>query len=384
MIQIAHYHIQQELGRGGFATVYLAEDRQNGQTVALKVLLPHTVLESEQVKRFEREAKALTRLDRHPNIITIYDFGQADGEIYLVMEYLPGGSLRDYLRSQPDGLSTRQVLVILEQLATALDHAHSQGLIHRDIKPDNVLLDHADSPRRVVLTDFGLVKYPFADESLTISSTVLGTRGYIAPEQFIGTAREVTPASDIYSLSALAYQLFTGELPPMLSEPVDPAQLNPALAETIVHALRRGLAKNPVERPASARDFITLLQTKHKPSVLVVDDDKNMRLTISHILREDYVVDIVDGIGAALTRLAHKPFEAIIVDLNMAGDERAGFKLLERIGQKYPHLRKVILTARYDLTSVAEGYDYGVDAYVPKDQRMADNLRQKLARALER
>lgn len=376
------YSIIRELGRGAFATVYLAQNKANGEPVALKVLSPHTVLEAAQVKRFEREARTLAQLESHPNIITVYDFGQADGHIYLAMAYLPGGSLRDYLRGRREPLPTAQIFTILEQLAAALDFAHDHGLIHRDIKPDNVLLDDPAQPQRVVLTDFGLVKDPLADESLTISSMVLGTRGYIAPEQFIGTAKEVTPASDIYALSALAYQLFTGELPPMLSDPIAPSRLKPDLAGTIENGLLLGLDKNPAKRPATAAEFVTLLQTEQKPRLLIVDDEKNMRLTIGHILRADYAVELAGGINEALTMLAQQTFAIVIVDLHMDGDARAGFNLLDRINEQYPDLKKIILTAQYDLTSVAEGYDYGVEAYIPKDQRLEANLLQKVGRAL--
>ena len=381
--QIDKYQIITEVGRGGFATVYLAQDTHTSQRVALKVLSPHVALDDKQVRRFEREAQALTKLNQHPHIITIYDYGEADGEIYLAMEYFAGGSLREYLRTKGHGyLSTGQIFTILEQLAQALDYAHAQGMIHRDIKPDNVLLDDAGQPQHVVLTDFGLVKYPLEDESLTLTSMVLGTRGYIAPEQLIGTIKEVTPVSDVYSFSALAYQLFTGELPPLLSEPRNPLEINPTLTESVVKGLSKGLAKHPEERPPSAGALIALLKAEQPPVILVVDDDKNMRRTIQHILRRDYAVEAADGVETALTALRRRVFDLLIVDLNMAGNERAGFELLQTVNQQYPNLHKIILTAKYDLPSVTEGYDYGLEAYVPKDQNMAANLLQKVGRTL--
>jgi serine/threonine protein kinase len=382
--QLNQYKIIDQIGQGGFATVYLAEDINTGHQVALKVLRS---LEARFTKRFEREARSLTKLNRHPHIVTIHDFGQVDDQLYIAMEYMAGGSLRDFMTNHPQTyLPTEQVLGFLEQLAVALDYAHSQNMIHRDIKPDNILLDEATNPQRVVLTDFGLVKYHTSNETLTATSIILGTRGYMAPEQFTGTSQKISPASDIYALSVVAYQLLTGELPPIISEPAHPQTLNPNLSPTIATALLRGLAKLPEERPSTAQSFVSMLKVGRKPEILVVEDDKNMRATIKHILRDKYTIALVEGPQEALTKLAQHPFDVVIVDLNMGGDEQAGFKLLADINEQFKRSRllKIILTAKYDMPSVVAGYDYGVEAYIPKDQNMETNLLRKIERALQK
>jgi CheY-like chemotaxis protein len=208
----------------------------------------------------------------------------------------------------------------------------------------------------------------------------------MAPEQFTGTSQKISPASDIYALSVVAYQLLTGELPPIISEPAHPQTLNPNLSPTIATALLRGLAKLPEERPSTAQSFVSMLKVGRKPEILVVEDDKNMRATIKHILRDKYTIALVEGPQEALTKLAQHPFDVVIVDLNMGGDEQAGFKLLADINEQFKRSRllKIILTAKYDMPSVVAGYDYGVEAYIPKDQNMETNLLRKIERALQK
>jgi serine/threonine-protein kinase len=202
---LGKYQIVEELGRGGMGAVYKGYDPLLERTVAIKLLAPHLVWEKDFVERFLREARAAARLD-HPNIIHIYDVGQADSHYYFVMAYLPGPSLKQLI-SQKGRLTLAEAVPILRQLAEALDYAHSKGLIHRDIKPANVMFNERGL---AVLTDFGIVKA--AQESkLTTTGATMGTPQYMAPEQILG--KKIDARADQYMLGIVAFEMLTGNVP---------------------------------------------------------------------------------------------------------------------------------------------------------------------------
>lgn len=262
--QLGKYRIESEIGRGGMGIVYRAYDPTLDRPVAIKVLPPHLAGEKEFVRRFLREARAAARL-HHPNVIAIHDIGEADGTYYFVMDYLPGPSLKTYIEER-EQLANADILSILAQLAGALDYAHNSGLIHRDIKPGNIVFDERGRP---VLTDFGLVKAT-QESQLTASGTYIGTPHYMAPEQVTGAT--VTPAADQYALAIVAFKLLTRHLPfdagttpatlyqQVHEPPPPPSAYCPELPVAVDSVLRRALSKQPEARYASCREFANALQ----------------------------------------------------------------------------------------------------------------------------
>ena len=245
--------------------IFRAEDADLGRIVAIKVLAEHLAGDVGIRARFTREALAAARLSNAPSTVTIYDVGEHDGRPYIVMEYLPGGSLADRIAidgAQPVG----RALEWLRQSAAALDAAHASGIVHRDVKPANLLLDHDD---RVNVADFGVASAAGL-HSFTEAGTVVGTAGYLSPEQAKG--ERATPASDLYALAVVAYELLTGSRPferesstaealAHVSAPIPPAsQHNPELPRQVDDVLARALAKEPQHRFATATDFVHALR----------------------------------------------------------------------------------------------------------------------------
>lgn len=259
------YRNPELIARGGMGEVYRAEDAHLARVVAIK-LLSGRFADNDAIRgRFTREGLAVARLSHAPNTVTIFDVGEHDGRPYIVMEYLPGGSLADRLErdgAQPVGRS----LDWLGQAAAALDAAHANGIVHRDVKPANLLLDNDE---RVKVADFGVASA--ADlGSFTEVGTVVGTAGYLAPEQARG--ERAGPASDLYALAVVAFELLTGKRPferesstaeamAHVSAPIPPASdSNPSLPPELDDVLARGLAKEPEHRFASAAELVGALR----------------------------------------------------------------------------------------------------------------------------
>src|SRR5579859_4792303 len=199
------YRLEMPLGKGGMATVYRAYQSAVKRYVAIKVMAANLADDPGFVQRFSREAQVIASL-QHPHILPIIDYGQSDGLHYLVMPYLEGGSLEDRMRKQP--LTLREATRFLDQIASALDYAHRRGVVHRDFKSSNVLLDNDEN---VYLTDFGIARLVGSDAKLTATGVIMGTPAYMSPEQAIG--RPVDGRSDIYSLGVVVYEMVTRRLP---------------------------------------------------------------------------------------------------------------------------------------------------------------------------
>ncbi len=256
------YEIEAEIGRGGMAVVYRAMDIRLRRRVALKVLPPELAFRGEVRSRFLREAEMSARLS-HPHIVPIYSVDEAAGVVYFAMGLVEGESLAARLAREPQP-SLEFVRRVLREVADALHYAHQSGVVHRDIKPDNILI--AVGTGRAVVTDFGIARAAEGDQRLTATGIAIGTPAYMSPEQAMGE-REVDGRADIYALGIVAYQMLAGELPfkatntpsmlmKHLSERPRPlAQVRPDLPPNIVHAVDRALEKGRKERWESADAF---------------------------------------------------------------------------------------------------------------------------------
>ena len=270
--KIGPYQILGELGKGGMATVYRAYQPSLEREVALKVL-PEFLVEQPGFKaRFHREAVAVARL-QHPNILSVFDHGEQDGVTYIVSEYVDGGTLAARMGAP---IQLDYCVRILRPIADALDYAHSEGVIHRDVKPSNILLDRRGVP---ILSDFGLARVAEAADSerLTQTGAMVGTPTYMAPEQCSG--QEAGAPADIYALAVIAFEMVTGRVPfsaptPLgviaahqVTPPPSPRKFNPSLPQVVEQPLLAGLAKDPARRPETATDFV------RKKDLITLPDD---------------------------------------------------------------------------------------------------------------
>lgn len=263
--QFKDYKIMASIAEGGMAAVYKAYQPHLDRYVAVKVLPRQYALEHQFVERFRREAKTLARL-QHPRILPIYDYGIEGEYFFLVMPYIDGGDLTHQM--QKSALPLEQIGQIVTQIGDALDYAHTQGVIHRDLKPNNILVDQRGN---CFLSDFGLAK--IAEESsskLTSSGLIIGTADYMSPEQGLGQG--VDSRTDIYSFGVILYELVTGEVPfkadsptaviiKTIQEPLrPPRQLNPDLPEAVEEVIMVACAKQPEDRFATVHELVQAFQ----------------------------------------------------------------------------------------------------------------------------
>ena len=264
--RVGDYELIEEVARGGIGVVFRARQSSLGRTVAVKLLLAGMFADPKARQRFRTEAEAAARI-RHPNVVGILEVGEHEGQPFLAMEYVEGGTLAHKVANGP--LPAATAARYLAKTARAVAHAHALGVLHRDLKPSNILLDAFDEPR---VTDFGLAKVLGADSELTLSGEILGSPAFMAPEQAAGQTAEVGPATDVYALGALLYHLTTGR-PPFSSDtpagvlrlvahedPVAPRRLNPGLPRDLETIVLKCLEKRPGRRYASAQALVDDLE----------------------------------------------------------------------------------------------------------------------------
>ncbi len=268
----AQYLVDAEIGRGGMAVVYRATDLRLHRRVAIKLLPPELAFNGDVRERFLREAQTAAQLT-HPNIVPIYTVDEKDGMVFFVMALVDGESLAERLAREPR-MPVAESRTILTAVADALAYAHSQGVVHRDVKPDNIMLDRTTG--RPMVTDFGIARAAQADSRLTVTGVAIGTPAYMSPEQALGE-REIDGRSDIYSLGVIAYQMLAGETPFKASN--TPAMLVKHVSETprslsslrpdapagLVNAIARALAKKPEDRWPDANEFRDALSGAFEP-----------------------------------------------------------------------------------------------------------------------
>ena len=293
------YEIIERIGGGGMALVYRAHDILLNRNVAVKILRQQFVHDEEFVRRFRREAQAAASLS-HPNIVSVYDVGQQDDTHYIVMEYVEGRNLNDIIKERAP-LQPEEAVRIAAQICDALDHAHNNQIIHRDIKPHNILIGKNG---RVKVTDFGIAR-AVTSSTITQTGSVVGSVHYLSPEHAKGVV--TGEKSDLYSLGVVLYQMVTGRLPFLGDSPIsvalkhlqdgfeEPRKVNPLIPQSLENVILRAMRKSPDERYASAREMLDDLETclnperLHEPKITFDDVD----------LEETRVMPAIRGAAAA-------------------------------------------------------------------------------------
>ncbi len=280
---LGNYSILAPLGQGGMAHVYRACQENLDREVAVKVLPPWYASDNNFVKRFNQEARLVARLS-HPNIVTIHDFNESNGHLYIVMQLVDGGTLKHKLDAArgmvgtngPGALDVGEVYRIFQQLASALTYAHEHGIVHRDIKPVNVLMERSGRP---ILSDFGIAKVLAGSSGLTRPGAGVGTPEYMSPEQCRGE-EEVDGRADIYALGVMLYESLTGRTPfvgdnyhalahgHLYTPPPDPRLYNPQLSAQVCHVILTSLQKQPNLRYQQANDLALALEQAVHPSAI--------------------------------------------------------------------------------------------------------------------
>src|SRR5437667_1861196 len=271
--ELGDYELLEEIGRGAQGVVFRARQKSLNRTIALKVISLGQWASKAHLKRFRREAEAAASLD-HPSIVPIYEVGERDGSCYFSMTFVEGGQLDEVVRRTP--MSIRQAVELIAKVARTVHYAHKHGILHRDIKPGNILLDAKGEPH---LTDFGLARLVESESSVTHTLDILGTPSYMAPEQAVGNNTAVSNATDVYGIGAVLYQLLTGH-PPFAggatyetirlllnTEPWQPRLLNPKIDRDLSTICLKCLEKDPKRRYSSALALAEDLERwlKHEP-----------------------------------------------------------------------------------------------------------------------
>src|SRR5437773_6508681 len=321
------YELLEEIGRGGQAVVYRARQKSLNRTVALKVIGLGQWATEAHLKRFRREAESAANLD-HPCIVPIYEVGERDGSCYFSMKFIDGGQLDEVAKRKP--ISTRNAAELIAKVARTVHYAHEHGILHRDIKPGNILLDVKGEPH---LTDFGLARLVESESTITRTLEVLGTPSYMAPEQAAGNHAKLTSATDVYGLGAVLYQLLTGHSPfaggttyetiklLLETEPRQPRLWNRKIARDLSTVCLKCLEKDPKRRYSSALALAEDLEhwLKHEPirakrSGFFTHSRKWVRRNPSTTVLVTLLVALAAGLSVTVWK--HKP--AVVIPKSVA------------------------------------------------------------------
>src|SRR6516225_6067677 len=325
--ELGDYELLEEVGRGGQGVVFRARQRSLNRTVALKVISLGQWASKAHLKRFRLEAEAAASLD-HPCIVPIYEIGERNGQCYFSMKFVEGGQLDEVVKHTP--ISIRQAVELIAKVARTVHYAHEHGILHRDIKPGNILLDGKNEPH---LTDFGLARLVESESEITRTVEVLGTPSYMAPEQAAGNNTRLTCATDVYGLGAVLYQLLTGH-PPFAggttyetikllleTEPRPPRQLNSKIDRELSTICLKCLEKDPKRRYSSALGLAEDIEhwLKHepiqaKPSGFFTHSRKWVRRNPSTTVLVTLLITVLVGVGISVWN--HKP--AVIIPKSIA------------------------------------------------------------------
>jgi len=383
------YEIEKELGRGGMGVVFLAHDRELGSRVALKLLLVEYASDERFLDAMRAEAKLCLSLS-HPNIVRLHTFESSGRSAFLVMEYVDGPSLADLLEKK-DKMPLEEVIGYMRQACAALDYAHSEGVIHKDIKPANFLLSKKGKLR---LADFGIAQRARYTYGQLTQKVVMGTPTYMSPEQLLG--QKIDHRTDIYSLGAVVYELLTG-YPPFMSENIEkdimlkepesiagvPAQVNSAIAKALrkdrhrrwqsatafYQALAHGKTEKEVTPPETIQwpepGEVQAAKNGRKLRVLAVDDEKDIRSIVQATLNlAGYDVETaVDG-QDALEKLGISDYDLVVLDIQMPHLD--GIRMLTRMRSAGSNIPVLMLTALDEHKNVLEGYRSGANYYMTK------------------
>jgi len=287
------YVLEELVGTGGMSSVYRAHDRLLERNVALKILHDSYLDDESAVERFRREARSVAQLS-HPNIVTVIDRGEEDGHLFIVFEYVPGENLKQYV-GRKGRLSVREAVEIAVEVGRGLAFAHRQGIVHRDVKPQNVILDGDGRPK---VTDFGIARSLAVEKDVTLTGTVLGTSDYIAPEQASG--RPVVTQTDVYSLGCVLFELLTGDVPfhgesfvavamrHIHEPPPSVLERRPDVPVRVAGAVQRAMAKEPDDRFPSMDAFVVELDAC-LGEMGEADSERTMIAAAPRVLRESRV-----------------------------------------------------------------------------------------------
>ena len=407
-LQIAGYRIEDVAGRGGMGVVYRAQHMHLGRTVALKLLNPELAASEEFRERFVREARAAAELE-HPNIVPVYDAGEVEGRLYLAMKFIEGTDMA-HLLEQEGRLNPERAMPLLEQLASALDAAHKNGLIHRDVKPANALLEGD----RLYLTDFGLTRRVDNTRPLTATGRAVGTAAYLAPEQIRGEALD--RRVDVYALGCVMYQCLAGE-PPYLrdtdmlimwahvgAEPPSLFAVRPDLPLAVDRVLQKALAKaredrydtcgqlvsemkralNPSQPLPTSMEEATGAAPGRLPRVLLVTADPGTSLTVEAALRRSRLTlgQAADA-AVAKTRASAEPPDVVLLDTSLENGGALALTQALRENEATRSTKIVLLTnahARVDMGELAPMVDDYL-AYPFPPMQLFNTLREHIPEA---
>ncbi|MGB1285454.1 MAG: protein kinase domain-containing protein [Aggregatilineales bacterium] len=287
---VGGYTVEDIVGRGGMATVYLARQISMNRVVAIKFLPRQHLQDDTYLQRFAREAKIVTNLE-HRHIVPIYEYGEYEGQPYIVMRYMPGGCVDDLLDKKP--LELRQILNIMQQVGAALDYAHSKNVLHRDLKPGNILMDESGG---AYLTDFGIARFQDGTSLSITTQGVVGTPSYMSPEQARG--KKLDGRSDIYALGIVLFEMATGQRPfdgdsaydiaykQVTESPPTPRSINPALTTAVETVILKALLKKPEDRYSTAQALLDDLKLAVERPSAFVETERNLKHYLEQKRRE--------------------------------------------------------------------------------------------------